>query len=147
MNVNDYVKACKTTESNPIDALENINGKTSVMRLLHAGMGISSEAGEFIDPLKKAIFYGKELDLDVLLNLQEELGDMLWYISIASSAINDLLLSCDNKNQVRDLEDIMKQNIEKLSARYPNLFTKESALNRDLDAEKEVLKSSRSEKF
>lgn len=92
--------------------------------LLHASMGLSTEAAEFTDALKKHIFYGKELDET---NLKEEISDILWYCAIALEALGT------------DFESVMQTNIDKLSARYPDKFTEESAINRDLDKERAIL--------
>ena len=93
-------------------------------RLLHAGIGIATESGEFLDALKKHVFYGKDLDR---VNLKEELGDLLWYIAIAM----DELGTDFNTEQLR--------NIAKLSARYPEKFTREAAEFRDLLKERQIL--------
>ncbi len=92
--------------------------------LLHASMGLSTEAAEFTDALKKHIFYGKELDT---VNLKEEIGDILWYAAIALEALDS------------SFEEVMQTNIDKLAARYPDKFTEESAINRDLDTERKIL--------
>jgi NTP pyrophosphatase (non-canonical NTP hydrolase) len=93
-------------------------------RLLHAGIGIATESGEFLDALKKHIFYGKELDK---VNLLEELGDLFWYMAIAL----DELGSTFEKEQAR--------NIAKLKARYPEKFTESAAEVRDLQKERHIL--------
>ena len=102
-----------------IETVDNI-------RLLHGGMGISTEAGELLDALKKHIFYGKKLDY---VNISEELGDILYYISIC---MNVLGIS---------FEEVMEKNIEKLKARYPEKFTEDKAINRDLDTERKILEN------
>jgi len=115
----DYIEAAKRTESHGL----HLEGKE---RLLHAGMGIATEAGEFLDALKKSIFYGSELDR---VNLQEELGDLLWYIAIAMDELGT------------DFETEMRRNVEKLKARYPEAFDRERAEKRDLDRERSILES------
>lgn len=97
------------------------------MRLLHAAMGMATEAGEFLDALKKHIFYGKPLD-DT--NLIEELGDMFWYCGIA---LDVLKIS---------FEEIMQINHDKLATRYSKGFSEKEATNRDLNKEREVLENS-----
>lgn len=92
--------------------------------LLHASMGLVTEAGEFQDMLKKHIFYGKPFDE---VNLKEEIGDILWYCAIALEALGT------------DFESVMQTNINKLKARYPNKFTEENALERNLEIEREIL--------
>ena len=93
-------------------------------RLLHYGMGMVTEVGEYMDALKKNLMYGKPIDK---VNLREELGDVLWYVARACTALDI------------SMEAIMDRNIEKLRARFPEKFTAEKALNRDLEKEREVL--------
>lgn len=45
--------------------------------LLHMAVGISGEAGELLDAVKKHVIYNKELDFD---NVVEELGDLEFYL-------------------------------------------------------------------
>lgn len=45
--------------------------------LVHATMGISGEAGELLDAVKKHWAYDKKLDIE---NVLEECGDLLFYI-------------------------------------------------------------------
>ena len=77
-----------------------------------------------IDALKKHIYYGKDLDK---VNLREEAGDLLWYISIMLDVLGTTYEEC------------MQINIEKLAARYPNKFTEEDAIKRDLKKERKIL--------
>ena len=92
--------------------------------LVHAGYGFASESGEFLDVLKKQHAYGKPLDL---VNLKEEVGDLLWYAAIACRGLGITL------------EEAAATNIAKLAKRYPERFTAEAALNRDLAGERAVL--------
>lgn len=80
--------------------------------LLHAALGMQTESGEFVDVLKKHIFYGKPLDAE---NMREEIGDLLWYIAIAAEALET------------SLSQLMTDNIRKLAKRYPGQFFSESA--------------------
>lgn len=99
---------------------------TIEMDLLHASMGLVTEAGEFQDALKKHIFYGKPLDTT---NLKEEIGDILWYCAIALEALGT------------DFESVMQTNIDKLKARYPEKFTENSAINRNVEQERKILEN------
>lgn len=126
MTPTEYIKLAKLTDvpnySNVISrASQLIYGKGE---LFHMMLGIASESGEVVDAIKKYLLYGKELDL---VNLDEEMGDLLWYIAI--------YLSYRDKT----FEEIMEKNIAKLKTRYPNKFTSEDALNRNLEAERKVL--------
>jgi NTP pyrophosphatase (non-canonical NTP hydrolase) len=124
MNNKDYKENALRTESNDFDVIGPRLNHTKSIRLLHAGMGMSTEAAEFIDQLKKHIFYGKPLDE---VNLAEEIGDLLWYIAIASDELEI------------DISQIMQTNIDKLRARFPEKFTEEKAENRDLEKERDIL--------
>lgn len=92
--------------------------------LLHGAIGLATEAGELLDAVKRALFYGGSLDRT---NLIEELGDLEWYMAVIRDAL--------------DVEqaEVQRINIEKLRARYPEKFTRQDALNRDLRREREVL--------
>lgn len=83
--------------------------------LVNGALGLTGEAGEVADIIKKHQFHGHDLDEQ---ELKKELGDVLWYIACCASALNI------------DLNEIGVANIEKLKERYPNGFTKEDSLNR-----------------
>ena len=102
------------------DRLSNLQ----TVRILHAAMGCATESGELLDALKKHLFYGKPLDN---VNLQEEAGDLFWYIAILADAIGFTF------------EDTFEKNIAKLKIRYPEKFNEVNALVRDLDKEREAL--------
>jgi NTP pyrophosphatase (non-canonical NTP hydrolase) len=92
-------------------------------RLFHAVVGISTEATELLEALD---LYNRDLDNT---NLLEEFGDIDWYKAIGVDELDG------------DWEDILVKIIEKLRTRYPEKFTSEDAINRDLDAEREVLET------
>lgn len=124
-DVKNFIKDAIKTESNkyPLDN-EYESYTTQDNRLLHAAMGLSTEASEFLDPIKKYLFYGKPLDIT---NLKEELGDMLWYMAIAMDALGT------------NFEIEMARVIFKLKTRYPDKFDSDKAINRNLDAERKAL--------
>jgi NTP pyrophosphatase (non-canonical NTP hydrolase) len=124
MNPKDYVQNALKTESNNFEAIAQRVGAPENIRLLHAAIGLATEAGEIQDQLKKAVFYGKPLDK---VNLEEELGDLFWYIAIMSDTLGV------------SFDQIMEKNIAKLKARYGDKFTEKAALERNLDAEREIL--------
>ena len=97
---------------------------TRTMRLLHVGMGLATESGEFMDALKRYVFYGKELDKT---NLIEELGDITWYLRIACDVLDV------------PLAEVIQKNVDKLRARFPEKFTEHAAVNRDLGKERAAL--------
>lgn len=106
MNFNDYQKAA--------DRTANIN-VTEQMRLANFGMGLSGEAGEVTDYLKKVVFHGHELDKE---KLKKELGYVLWYISTIASTVGITL------------DDVATTNIEKLHKRYPSGFNQNDSIKR-----------------
>jgi len=91
-------------------------------------MGICTESGELMDALKKYLFYGKPID-DT--NVNEEVGDLFWYIAILADAFGFTF------------ENSMEKNIAKLKARYPNRFTERDAQLRNLEKERKVLEEPR----
>lgn len=124
MDSKKYVENALKTESANFEAIAQRLGTPENIRLLHAAIGLATEAGEIQDQLKKAIFYGKTLDK---VNLEEELGDLFWYIAIMSDALGV------------SFESIMDKNIAKLKARYGDKFSETAALERNLIAEREIL--------
>jgi len=120
----DYIKKALRTESYDWESIKGRLQDEDTIRLLHSAIGLSTEANEFLDMLKKHIFYGKELDL---VNVKEEGGDVIWYLAIAMDVLKTTF------------EEVMSVNIEKLTARYPEKFTPEKAINRDLDKERKIL--------
>lgn len=124
MQSKNYIQDAIRTESNNFNAMNERLNDDGLKRLLHAGIGISTEAGEFLDALKKHIFYGKDLDK---VNLAEEMGDLFWYMAIVADELGF------------EFEEVMTRNIQKLKARYGEKFTEEAAEKRDLERERKIL--------
>lgn len=97
-----------------------------MMKVIHAVMGLSTEAGEALDAIKKHLMYGKPLDL---VNLAEEFGDALWYIARGLNSIGFTI------------EQAMQMNINKLEKRFPEKFTEDEANTRNLTDEREQLEN------
>lgn len=123
----NYEQEALRTESRDMFAIRE-RLEPNVIRLLHAGVGLATEAGEFVDVVKKHIFYGKPLDLT---NLREEVGDVLWYLAVACDALGT------------SFEAEMERNISKLRSRYPEAFDSARACTRNLAAERAVLEGGR----
>ena len=88
-------------------------------RLLTAAVGMSAEAGEFTEIVKKIVFQGKSVNQENLFHLKRELGDIMWYVSQACIGLDI------------SLEEVIQMNFEKLSARYPEgAFSIERSENR-----------------
>ena len=119
MNYKNYQEESKRTCPNLNDNL-----REGLSDELHMVMGISTEAGELLDAYKKHFAYGKELDV---VNVGEEIADIMWYIS--------------NLCRIKgiNLEEMLQRNIDRLKARYPDKFSQEKALNRNLDKERDIL--------
>ena len=77
-------------------------------RLLTAAVGMSAEAGEFTEVVKKIVFQGKPVNEDNLFHLKRELGDIMWYVMQACMGLGT------------DLDEIIEMNVEKLASRYPD---------------------------
>jgi NTP pyrophosphatase (non-canonical NTP hydrolase) len=87
-------------------------------RLVMGALGLSGEAGEVTDHIKKIVFQGHDIDRQAMT---EELGDVLWYVASLLDAL-DL-----------DMSDVLEANIAKLRARYPEGFSGERSRNRATD--------------
>lgn len=81
-------------------------------------LGLTGEAGEVADLIKKGEFHGHGVDK---VELRKELGDVLWYLS-QLARVGGLTL-----------EEVAKGNVDKLAARYPEGFSQEASRNREED--------------
>lgn len=115
IKIEEYQNLSKRTLSNLDSVLEDN---------IHMSLGLTTETAEIADVFKKKLAYKKEIDW---VNIQEELGDVMFYI------VN----MCNINNW--DLRDILQNNINKLKVRFPDKFTEENALNRDLTSERKEL--------
>jgi NTP pyrophosphatase (non-canonical NTP hydrolase) len=95
-----------------------------VPRLITAAFGLSAEAGEFTEVVKKIILQGKPYTEENVFHMKRELGDICWYLSQA-------FMSLDT-----NFEEILQMNYEKLSARYPegtfDVYKSENRVEGDL---------------
>ena len=83
--------------------------------LINAALGLCGESGEFADLLKKYLYQGHDEDEERMI---DELGDVLWYVSLAADALGVTM------------SEVMLGNIEKLKKRYPWGFEEERSVNR-----------------
>lgn len=107
--------------------LDEIDLSEKNIRLFHAALGIATESGEFIEPISYAIYDDSGLDE---VNLNEELADFLWYLSIALNTLEQ-----------SSYKPSMDKVIAKLKARYGDKFTEAAAINRNLELERKVLEN------
>jgi len=100
------------------------NNDADVPRLLTAALGMSAEAGEFTEVVKKIILQGKPYTEENVFHMKRELGDICWYIAQACMALDT------------NFREIMEMNYEKLSARYPegafDVYRSENRVEGDL---------------
>jgi NTP pyrophosphatase (non-canonical NTP hydrolase) len=76
-------------------------------RLLTAAVGMSAEAGEFTEIVKKIVFQGKPVNEENLFHLKRELGDIMWYVAQACMGLDTTI------------DEIIEMNVDKLKSRYP----------------------------
>jgi NTP pyrophosphatase (non-canonical NTP hydrolase) len=84
--------------------------------LINYGLGLTGEAGEVADLIKKSQFHGHVVEKD---EVKKELGDVLWYLSQVARIAGVTL------------EEVAEANIDKLRRRYPEGFSQEASVNRD----------------
>lgn len=96
-NYTDYVARLNELNASKVD----------VSRLTTAAIGISAEAGEFAEIVKKILFQGKPFNEDNKHHMIVELGDIVWYIVQACIALDV------------SLDEVVFYNVEKLLKRYP----------------------------
>jgi NTP pyrophosphatase (non-canonical NTP hydrolase) len=90
-------------------------GGKGEQRLIVSALGLAGEAGEFANLVKKMTAHGHPFDRTAL---EDELGDVLWYLAEAATAAG------------LDLNLIGNQNVEKLIQRYPDGFSQKDSINR-----------------
>jgi len=87
-------------------------------RLLTAALGLGSETGEFVEIVKKMFLQGKPADKDNIYHMKRELGDIMWYWATACMALK------------LDPYEVIKENQDKLEARYGERFEVERSEDR-----------------
>ena len=96
-------------------ALRTENKDCKYPRIINGVLGLTGEAGECADMVKKAYYQGHDIGRE---HFAKELGDVLWYIALCADS------------QGYTLEEIMEMNIAKLTARYPAGFNADESLHR-----------------
>ena len=111
----EFVMAVTSRESREtqvfIDKLKEIqydkDNKINMSLMLTAIIGMTSEAGEAQEIMKKVLFQGKPFTEDTRQHLKKELGDVIWYWINACNALQ------------LDPNEVVAENVKKLEARYP----------------------------
>jgi NTP pyrophosphatase (non-canonical NTP hydrolase) len=115
MKANDYQQlAARTTIAKPDFEISD-----KQVMLSWWAIGLTGEAGEVADLIKKGIYHQQGLDP---LLLKKELGDVLWYVSALCTEMGFTL------------EEVMQLNVDKLKARFPEGYSPERTTNREGDA-------------
>ena len=113
--MNNYIDFVKQTTSAPsLDyaimatrfAELEANG-TNTSQLMTAALGLTAEAGEFTEVVKKIVFQGKPYNDDNVFHMKRELGDICWYLAQACMALDTTF------------DEVIEMNVDKLKARYP----------------------------
>lgn len=105
MTVNDYHRAAMRTAPE-LDCQQ---------MLIDAALGLTGEAGEVADLVKKANYQGHILDKDAIM---KELGDVAWYIALACQGLGVTM------------QEVFQMNVDKLKKRYPDGFDAWMSRNR-----------------
>ena len=84
--------------------------------MANAALGLTGEAGEVADEIKKFLFHGHPSNPEKVV---KELGDVLWYVALMADLLNV------------SLDFVMEHNIEKLKRRYPDGFDPVRSINRE----------------
>jgi NTP pyrophosphatase (non-canonical NTP hydrolase) len=110
-----YIEFVRQTTSKPSSEFDELinrltqlkNENADVCRLMTAAYGLSAEAGEFTEVVKKIFLQGKPYNEENVYHMRRELGDLCWYLAQACMALNT------------NFDEILQMNYDKLSARYP----------------------------
>ena len=129
---NKYVEFVRQTTSPAsseypklVDRLNELKAQgADVSRLMTAAFGMSAEAGEFTEVVKKIFLQGKPYTEENVFHMKRELGDLCWYLAQACIALDITF------------EEVLEMNYEKLSARYPegtfSVYKSENRVEGDL---------------
>jgi NTP pyrophosphatase (non-canonical NTP hydrolase) len=98
MTFDEYQQAALRTLNPSLDARD---------RLLDASAGLSEEAAEVLGLVRKRVFQSRDVDRDRLV---EELGDVLWCLSVTADSLG-----------IR-MSEVAQRNQEKLAQRHPDGF-------------------------
>ena len=109
----DFVREVTSNESVHYAALLTrmnnleLEDDCNIPPLITAAFGLTAEAGEFTEVVKKIILQGKPYNEENIFHMKRELGDICWYIAQACMALDT------------SFDEIMEMNVDKLKARYP----------------------------
>jgi NTP pyrophosphatase (non-canonical NTP hydrolase) len=117
-NKTDRLGEYKNQAANPLDL-----PYMEAPDLIHAVLGMESEVTEVSE-----VIFDDNLDPDQKrAKIIDECGDVLWYMALLF------------RNFDIQFDEVYAANIAKLAKRYPDKFTTDAAVNRDLEGESNVL--------
>lgn len=107
MTLNEYQALAQRTSRKDISADAH---------LFNGILGLAGESGECADLMKKHYYQDER---NIYCDLIDELGDVMWYVAEAASALSVTL------------ESIAQHNVDKLKKRYPDGFNADRSLHRE----------------
>jgi len=110
MTLNEYQALAQRTSRKDISQDDH---------LFNGILGLAGETGECADLVKKGFFQDGR---DIREDLKDEAGDVLWYVVEVISAMG------------WTLEEVAQHNVEKLKRRYPEGFSADRSLHREVKA-------------
>ena len=109
----DFVREVTSNESVHYAALLTrmnnleLEDDCNIPPLITAAFGLTAEAGEFTEVVKKIILQGKPYNEENIFHMKRELGDICWYLAQACMALDTTF------------DEIIEMNVDKLEKRYP----------------------------
>ena len=111
MTLNEYQELAQRTSRKELTPREH---------LYNGILGLAGETGECADLVKKHFYQdGRE----IIQNLKDEAGDVLWYVVEVISAMG------------WTLEEVAQHNVDKLRKRYPDGFDADRSLHREVNGD------------
>jgi len=103
------------------EVLRTLNQKLNPDEIVvNATLGLTGEAGELANVIKKIMFHGHDVNDKMKEQLMGEMGDCYWYLEVLSEMFGF------------EEDDIKKANVEKLRKRYPDGFSEDRSINREV---------------
>lgn len=123
MKYKDFVETLTSEPSKDVEVfierLKELDDTLNAALLATSGLGLASEAGEYAEIVKKMLFQGKAPSEENIFHMKRELGDILFYFTLACILLHT------------DINEIEEMNRDKLSARYAELtFSIDNSENR-----------------
>ena len=96
-------------------AARTMGARPPEQQLANAALGLTGEAGEVAEHVKKHLFHARPLDRDAVV---EDLGDCLWYVAAMCPTLG------------LSMRDVGAAHNDKLRRRYPDGFSAERSVDR-----------------